>query len=172
MRPIDLERELERHHPAAFGWALSCCRWDETAAQDALQASYLKILEGRARFAGRSSFRTWLFGVIRRTAAEQRRRLALLRWSPLRRLDHRPEGRSRTTDPGTAVVRSDTAARLVAALGVLPARQRDLLHLVFYQDLSISEAAGVLGISVGTARTHYERGKRRLRQLLREDHEA
>jgi len=36
--------------------------------------SYLKILEGRARHAGGSAFKTWLFGVIRMTAREQRRR--------------------------------------------------------------------------------------------------
>ena len=38
--------------------------------------------------------------------------------------------------------------------------------LVFYQELSVAEAASVLGISVGTARTHYQRGKQRLRELL------
>src|SRR5882672_1289120 len=85
MNQHDLEAELERHHPAAFGWALSCCRWAREEAEDVLQASYLKMLDGRARFDGRSTFRTWLFGVIRRTAAEQRRRalasrLLGLRW--------------------------------------------------------------------------------------------
>jgi RNA polymerase sigma-70 factor (ECF subfamily) len=40
---------------------------------------------------------------------------------------------------------------------------------VFYQDLSIAEAAGVVGVAVGTARTHYERGKARLRQMLGEE---
>ena len=53
--------------------------------------------------------------------------------------------------------------------GALPARQRELLHLVFYHDLSIAEAAGILGVAVGTARTHYERGKARLRQWLGEE---
>jgi RNA polymerase sigma-70 factor (ECF subfamily) len=41
-----------------------------------------------------------------------------------------------------------------------------VLHLVFYQDLSIAEAADVMDVGLGTARTHYERGKARLRQLL------
>jgi RNA polymerase sigma-70 factor (ECF subfamily) len=41
-----------------------------------------------------------------------------------------------------------------------------VLHLVFYQDLSISEAAVIMGVSLGSARTHYERGKARLRELL------
>jgi RNA polymerase sigma-70 factor (ECF subfamily) len=40
---------------------------------------------------------------------------------------------------------------------------------VFYQNLTIQEAADVLGMTVGTARTHYERGKSRLRDLLGEE---
>jgi RNA polymerase sigma-70 factor (ECF subfamily) len=48
----------------------------------------------------------------------------------------------------------------------LSPRQRDVLHLVFYQEMTIEEAARVLHIPLGTARTHFERGKRKLRQQL------
>ena len=158
----NVEAELERYHADCFAWAMACCGRDRTEAEDVLQTSYLKVLDGRAVFSSRSAFKTWLFGVIRRTAAEHRR------WRALRRLRSASltERADPSPDPATVVGHSESAARLVGALSTLPPRQRQLLHLVFYQDLTIAEAAGVLGISIGTARTHYERGKQRLRELL------
>jgi RNA polymerase sigma-70 factor (ECF subfamily) len=163
--PVDLEAELARCHAAAHAWALACCRWDRDGAADVLQASYLKVVDGRARFEGRASFSTWLFGVIRLTAAEHRRREWMRRVLPLTWLDDRPEGRA-ADDVPAALIRSEQAQQLVCALERLPRRQREVLHLVFYQNVSIAEAAVVMGVSVGSARTHYERGKQRLRMLL------
>ena len=168
MSPEALEVELDRLHPAAFGWALACCTGDRAAAEDALQTSYLKILDGRARFDGRASFRTWLFAVVRYTAAGLRRRAWLRRWLPLAALGATPDGRP---DPAAVLARTEATRRLTAALDRLPRRQREVLHLVFYQDLTIAEAADVAGVSLGTARTHYERGKVALRKLLKEERE-
>ena len=165
MTAPELEGHLEREHSNAYAWAVRCCDGDRTEAEEVLHLAYLKILEGRARFDGRSSFRTWLFGVIRRTAWEERRRgwtqrLRLLDW-----------WRDRWTEPASPAVddqvgTADEAARLRHCLGKLSRRQQEVLHLVFYQGLTVQEAAAVLGLPVGTARTHYERGKARLRPLL------
>jgi len=137
-------------------------------AEDVLQTAYLKIVDGRARYAGRSAFRTWLFGVIRRTAGEERRRRAVRRVLPLAGLDDRHAPRAPGPDPADVLARAESSMRLVEALRLLPSRQREVLHLVFYHELSIAEAAAVMRVSLGTARTHYERGKARLRTLLGE----
>ncbi|HEY4218638.1 MAG TPA: sigma-70 family RNA polymerase sigma factor [Gemmatimonadaceae bacterium] len=161
----DLENQLSQHHPAAFGWALACCKWNRAAAEDVLQTAYLKVLDGRARFAGRADFRAFLFGVIRRTANEERRHNAIRSLIPIG--DHESPG------AGAAgldlMVQDERSQELIAALNALSARQREVLHLVFYQDLTIAAAADVLGMSVGSARVHYERGKANLRRLLDEE---
>ena len=161
----DMQRELEAIHPSCFGWALACCGWNRDEAEEVLQTSYLKALDGRASFDGLSSLRTWFFGVVRRTAAERRRRsltsaLGLGRWL-LRKPEPGPE-----PTPESLSRDAEERRRLRRLLDDLTPRQRDLLHLVFYQELTIEEAAGVLDVTVGTARTHYERGKARLRGLL------
>ena len=68
--------------------------------------------------------------------------------------------------PSRKIERDEQAARLRAALEKLPARQAEALHLVFYQDLALNEAAQVMRVSLGSVRQHYERGKARLRELL------
>jgi RNA polymerase sigma factor (sigma-70 family) len=57
----------------------------------------------------------------------------------------------------SAVVADDQRA-VIAALRLLPDRQRDVLVLRFYLDLSESEIADTLGISGGTVKTHVRRG--------------
>jgi RNA polymerase sigma factor (sigma-70 family) len=160
MQRAELERELRAHHAAAFGWALACCRYAREQAEDVLQESYVRILDGRARFNGRAAFRTFVFGVIRNMARSARRQAAL-RAALTFGLLHEPGG----PDPATEVAGPEAALR--AALQQLSVRQRETLTLVFYHDLTIAEAATTLGISLGSARVHYERGKHALRGLLR-----
>lgn len=165
MNDHELRAELERHHRESYGWALSCCSRNPSEAENVLQIAYLKALEGKARFDGRASFKTWLFAVIRKTAIDERRR----HWLRLLRTTGYEETINRAADqdePHEAIYRSELGDLLRRALARLPRRQREVLQLVFYHDLSLSESAEVMGVTLGSARTHYERGKQRLRQLI------
>lgn len=168
MNPTELEAQLERLHAESYGWALTCCGWDESEAEDVLQTAYLKVVSGGAEYGGRSAFKTWFFGVIRLTAQEFHRRARSHRRRAVRLV--RDEFSAPASDgPAGDLDRSEAAARLSAAMEELSERQREVIHLVFYQDLSISEAAQVMDVSLGSARTHYERAKARLRALLQEE---
>lgn len=167
MEISELMVELEKHQSSSYGWALSCCGRSGAEAEDVLQTTYLKILEGKARYRGEASFKTWLFAVIRKTAASERRKNVLRRLRlPGLRSQHDRVPTSQ--EPDVAWELSERQVFFRRALQLLPARQQEALHLVFYQDLSLREAALVMGVSIGAARTHYQRGKKRLRQLLGE----
>jgi RNA polymerase sigma factor (sigma-70 family) len=158
MTPAETEIELEGLHPAGFAWALACCGRRREEAEDVLQAAYLKILDGRAAFSGRSSVKTFFFGVIRRTAAEQRRKTAISRLFF--------GGRSEREQAAAGEPEPVERLALRAALGRLPRRQREVLDLVFSMGMTVQETAETLSISIGSARVHYDRGKRRLAILL------
>ncbi|MCI0421763.1 MAG: RNA polymerase sigma factor, partial [Acidobacteria bacterium] len=168
MKQTDVQGELERLRPASFGWALWCCNHRRDEAEEVLQTAYLKVLEGRASFDGNSSLRTWFFAVIRRTASEQQRRRWLRDQILGRWLTFKPTAVP-PPDPEEMASGSESNRALRKALDGLPARQREVLHLVFYQDLTIEEASRILRISLGTARTHFERGKAQLRKILAQE---
>lgn len=164
----DIKASLEKYHRSSYGWALSCCRRDSVEAEEVLQTVYLKILEGKARFRAEATFKTWLFAVIRTTAADRRRRNRLRKLKLLQSVERAAVPISRPEGPEDSFHRSETQSLFRRTLAALPGRQREVLQLVFYHDLSLQEAALVMGVSVGSARTHYERGKKRLRQLFEE----
>jgi RNA polymerase sigma-70 factor (ECF subfamily) len=159
----DLERELSALHGAAFGWAISCCARDRDEAADVLQDVYFKLLSGRVRWDGRSSLKTFVFGVVRLTAME-RRRWRFFRGRVVSVAEH-----DDVPAPSAPAIDRETAEALARALARLSERQREVLHLVFYEGLTIAEASDVMKVSLGTARTHYERGKAEVLAMLQKE---
>lgn len=151
-----LKRHLQNFHAESFAWALHCCYADRVAAEEVLQITYLKILERKAKFNEKAQFKTWLFSVIRFTAIDyykQSKRFQLLQKQPVETLEHETES-------------VNYATILEQAINQLSPKQHQLLHLVFYQNLTIQEAAKVMQLQIGTARTHYKRGKIQVRKYL------
>src|SRR5215216_4118860 len=124
MESLELKTQLERYQRESYGWALSCCLRDPVEAESVLQAVYLKVLEGKARFDGKASFKTWLFAVIRKTAADARRRKFLRR---LKLVEYTESAGHAAQEESLdeAIYRSEVQRVFQQALAALPNRQRE-----------------------------------------------
>ena len=149
-----LENILKKHHRDAYLWARQCCSFDDDLAKDTLQNVYLKILEGKAKFKEKSSVKTWLFAVIRYTAIDQKN--ANRNTQPLEVI---PE----IEDLPLSMEEEVNYKQLIQLLSPM---QQEVILMVFYHEMTLEQSAEVLQLSIGTVRTHYDRGKKRLKQLI------
>lgn len=175
LNPLISERVLRQLHEEAWRWAALQTGAVGDDADEVMQMVYEQVIDGRARYRGDAALRTWLFSVIRNTAARLRRR----RWLDWQRVQHYVTLSSSDAEyagaAGTGAIETgaieagsieiDTAG-LEAGLKQLSPRQRDLIYLCVYREFTIEQAARILGVGIGSARTHYQRAKVMLRRHL------
>ncbi len=153
MNRTQLDHLLKLHHREAYLWARQCCSFDEDLAKDVLQQVYLKILEGKAKLKEEEKAKTWIFSIIRYTAIDQLRKTGKLV--------------SMEVDEEIADFEEEVdSTDYEAIIRLLPRMQQEVILMVFYHQMTIGQSAEVLQISLGTARTHYDRGKKKLKELI------
>lgn len=163
--------ELMRRHGSALHSYLAR-RGGRDAADDLLSEVFLRAYAALGQYDHRSGdVRPWLFGIARNVLREHWRR------SGTSNECHAPvELLSKDDDPWPDVdARLDAVARsasLYRALTMLPASDREVLLLVIWEGLTPSEAAVVLGIPQGTARSRLHRARSVMRQLLDDESAA
>jgi RNA polymerase sigma-70 factor (ECF subfamily) len=162
-------------HQHSFHWALTCCEHQETEALDLLQEAYLLVLEEKAIYLGKSTVKTWFFGLIKNLAFQKgrrfRRRLHLLHTAlflnhpTLSSLNKQDESSFRSP-LDQHLETQERHTQIKRALKTLSAQQERVIHLVFYQGCTLDECAHILKIRIGSVRTHYARAKSKLAQEL------
>ncbi|HYJ66417.1 MAG TPA: RNA polymerase sigma factor [Nocardioidaceae bacterium] len=169
--PAALTAIYERHIDAVYNFVFRrTASW--STAEDAVQATF-GTLWRRARGGDLtplrlSSARPLLLTMAGHECANllrsQRRRSALLR--RLRptpdTVDHAPLVAERLDD-------ERQMSEVRRAMRRLPRSQRDAIELVVWSQLSVAEAASVLGVAEGTVKSRLFRGRQRLAGLLRVD---
>jgi RNA polymerase sigma-70 factor (ECF subfamily) len=127
---------------------------DRTEAEDVVQEAALKAWSRLEQLRGdRTKLRAWFLAVVANECRMARRRPW---WSVLRLRD---VGEERASPEDRAVRDVD----LQTAIGRLPAEDRLALFSYFYLDLPLDEAARVMGVPLGTAKSRIYRAARRLR---------
>jgi RNA polymerase sigma factor (sigma-70 family) len=115
----------------------------------------------------RSKVSTWIIGIALRRGLQ-----ALRNRDEATGLD--PDGTAMPAEHGPEgqLLRQELRARLNGALGVLPAQQRAVIELTFYEGYTYQEIATIMDCPVGTVKTRMFHARRRLKELLAERKEA
>jgi RNA polymerase sigma-70 factor (ECF subfamily) len=152
---------VERHRRQVYR---VCFRFvgNHADASDLAQDVFIRAYRGLRGFKGKASIATWLYRIavnvcLNRVAAPPPRLAPL----DARGVDETAE------QPDTALLRSERAAEVRAAIARLPPKQRATLILRVYHELPHDEIAAILGSSVGAVKANFFHALANLRKLLK-----
>ncbi|MCK1817330.1 sigma-70 family RNA polymerase sigma factor [Streptomyces sp. XM4011] len=140
---------------------------DTDAVEDLAQETMLRAIVALRRFEGRSSARTWLFSIARRTVVDSVRR-ASARPRLADGEDWERQAEVRQAPGGQAVHGLDEAVALRALLGTLTEERRQAFVATQVWGLSYEHCASLSGCAVGTVRSRVSRARADLVRTLRD----
>jgi RNA polymerase sigma-70 factor (ECF subfamily) len=148
---------VERHRSELHGHCRRMLSADR--AEDALQEAVLRAWRSRSHFAGRATFRTWLYRIATNACLDEMRRR---RPAMAASVDDDPSHEPVSTDPGPDVLLEtrdaiENGCRTVIEL--LPPKQRAVLILCEVLRLSSDEAARLLGTTVAAVNSARQRAR-------------
>ncbi|WP_079166848.1 RNA polymerase sigma factor SigM [Streptomyces oceani] len=162
----DAFNELVRRHRDRL-WAVAVrTLGDRDEAADAVQDALVSAYRAAHTFRGRSAVTTWLHRITVNACLDRARKTASRRTTftdDTERLEQLIDPHESAAAPAE---RRDLHRQLVSVLGQLSADQRAALVLVDMHGYSVSEAAEMLGVAVGTIKSRCARGRARLLPLL------
>jgi RNA polymerase sigma-70 factor (ECF subfamily) len=137
-------------------WGYFRRRLDDPArAEELAQDTFVAVLKNAKRYEVRASFRTYLYGIAANLLAAERRRPVYRELGPP--AGQLPAGPASAADAGHVI--RDAVSRLEA-------REREILMLREFEQLTYGEIADVLDVPINTVRSRLFRARGELRQLL------
>jgi RNA polymerase sigma-70 factor (ECF subfamily) len=158
---------VERHYTRLYRIALSYLREREDAL-DVVQEAFVRTWKGASRWDGSAEAGPWLTRVTVNLAIDRwrRNRRRGETFTPLAENDRAAALADPLASPDRGVHGREAGERLARALRALPERQRAVVVLRHYQDMSLEEIAGTLGLSLGTVKSSLHRALARMRERL------
>jgi RNA polymerase sigma-70 factor (ECF subfamily) len=161
-RPEAFGTLVERYDRAVYHLAYRTLH-DQEEARDATQEAFFKAYRSLRTFKPGAKFSTWIFAIAYHGCCDRLARRK--RYSN----EELPERADTAEGPESQAVAGDEARRLRAAIDALPEKYRSVVTLYHLQGRQYDEIAHVLGIPMGTVKTHLFRAKEQLRRILSED---
>ncbi|HLX26255.1 MAG TPA: sigma-70 family RNA polymerase sigma factor [Candidatus Cybelea sp.] len=150
---------VERYDRAVYHLAYRTLH-DVEEARDATQEAFFKAFRSLRTFRPGSKFSTWIFAITYHACCDRLSRRKHYASEEL------PDRADATPGPEARVIALDEASRLRSAIDALPEKYRTVVTLFHLQGKQYEEIATVLGLPMGTVKTHLFRAKEQLRRLL------
>lgn len=157
---------VDRYREISFRTAYLIAR-NGADAEDATQDAFVKAYYALDRFRSAEPFRPWILRIVSNEARNRRRSAGRRERLALRVVERRGPGDA-APSPDAAAIAQETRRTLVAALEMLPKRDREVIACRYLLELSEAETATTLGIRPGTVKSRLSRGLARLRRELPE----
>jgi RNA polymerase sigma factor (sigma-70 family) len=138
----------------------------DDAAEDLTQQTFMGLVQGRDKFRGDASFRTYLFMIARKRLYSHLRKRE--RKSEPVELDNTSVVDLGLVSPSRAVAVRQEQHLLLLALRRLPVEMQVALELFYWEELSVTEIAEVLETPVGTVKSRLQRARARLDGVIAE----
>jgi RNA polymerase sigma-70 factor (ECF subfamily) len=137
---------------------------DRSEAEDVLQIVFTRVWQEAGRYdPAKGSAASWLLAWVRNGAIDRLRRREALHRATLHSVESAPAGRESEASQADASEEREKLARAVAGL---PADQRQVIDLAYFEGLSQTQIAQRLGEPLGTVKTRMRLGMSKLRQAL------
>lgn len=150
---------VERYDRAVYHLAYRTLHNVEEA-RDATQEAFFKAYRSLRTFKPGAKFSTWIFAIAYHACCDRLARNK--RYSN----EEMPDKADPAPGPEREAIALDEARRLRAAIDSLPEKYRTVITLYHLQGKQYEEIADVLGLPLGTVKTHLFRAKEQLRKLL------
>jgi RNA polymerase sigma-70 factor (ECF subfamily) len=157
------EELYQRYEKRVFQYICTLLR-DRTAAEEVVADTMLAVWRGAGSFSHTSRISTWILGIARHKALDAVRRNARRQQDV--ELDHAADLAQPNTCPIDQIQRDQLAVVTQQAMNRLSQDHREILRLVFYEDLSYEDIAALLDIPVNTVKTRVFYAKQQLKQHL------
>jgi len=136
---------------------------DIHVAEDIFQEVFIKVYKNLSTFVGNSSIKTWIIRITINTCKDYLKSAYNRRVVPM--MEYQEDAISTESDYDK-VEKQDTDHLIKESVLSLPAKYRDVVLCVYFNDMSIAEAAKTLNIAEGTAKSRLARARQKLKDIL------
>ena len=155
---------MKHYEPYVLGLAARMTG-DRATAEDICQEVFMKVLKGLRRFREGSTLKTWIFRIAHNTVVDHVRSNKN-REETLDEPEAEPKQDDTESSPLMALADEQLRLEITKSMKTLQPQAREIVHLFYWDQLSVGEISEALQLPAGTVKTHLFRARKQLRETI------